>query len=412
MTGSRRDIVVVGASFAGLSAAAALSPRHAVTVIDAARHFEWIPNLHELVSGVKTAPALRIDRRAAVERAGHRFVEDAVVALEPAQRRLHTARGRTYDFDACIVAAGAVAAVHGVPGAADHALPFRHIADAQAVARRLKDLRRRGTSMHIVIAGAGIVGIEVLGELLRRHRDAPGLRVDVVEPAARLLPGLPAALDADLRERCSPWPVRFRTGTGITRVTPKGVRLSDGSRLHADLVVWSAGLAPAPLLQAGGLTRAPDAWAAVRASLQSRRHDRIFVVGDAARLPTPLARQAYHAIDMGEHAAANAERLFAARPLRPFEPNPKPLLVAFGDLQTYLVAGPDVYASPLLAGAKEAVYQVFMAQMTPGGVAARLTSAARRLRLGWHGLALPQLLAMAGQRRLPSLRALNDDRDR
>ena len=45
------------------------------------------------------------------------------------------------------------------------------------------------------------------------------------------------------------------------------------------------------------------------------------------------------AIDMGVLAVANAEHFLEGRALVPFKPAPKPVLIAFGDLQTYLVAG-------------------------------------------------------------------------
>ena len=71
---------------------------------------------------------------------------------------------------------------------------------------------------------------------------------------------------------------------------------------------------------------------------------------------------------MGALAAANVTRLLAGRALKPFKPAPKPVLIALGDLQIYLVAGRTVVASKVLAGAKEGVYQVFMAQTAPGKV--------------------------------------------
>jgi len=54
------------------------------------------------------------------------------------------------------------------------------------------------------------------------------------------------------------------------------------------------------------------------------------------------------------------------------------MLVAFGELDTFLIAGRAMFASPALAAAKEAVFQVTMAQLDPplGGDALR--SAARR----------------------------------
>ena len=88
VSGKRRRIVIVGGNFAGLTAAIKLPRRHAVTVIDPSKHFEWMPNIHEILSSVKTPQGLRLDRAAIVEQAGHRFLRDRVTVLEPAQRRL------------------------------------------------------------------------------------------------------------------------------------------------------------------------------------------------------------------------------------------------------------------------------------------------------------------------------------
>jgi NADH dehydrogenase len=293
-----------------------------------------------------------------------------------------------------------------VPGVIRHALPFRNVDDARAIERRLQALDRQGPPLRIVLAGGGIAGVEALGELLRSHRDDPRLSVQLIEAGPRLLPGLPASLDADLRRLCAPYAVQFRTGTTIAAVAAKSVRLADGTRLRSDLTLWSAGLAAPALLREAGLARPPQTWAEVAPSLQSRHAENVFVIGDAAQLPKPLAKQAYHAIDMGTLAAANAERWLAGRALKPFRPAPKPVLIAFGDLQTYLVAGRTVVASKLLAGAKEGVYQWFMAQRAPSGLTRTLPAAADRLWLGWQQLALPQLLSLAAFRKLPDCRTL------
>jgi len=200
--------------------------------------------------------------------------------------------------------------------------------------------------------------------------------------------------------------VKFRTATTIASVSAKGVRLADGTRLRSELTLWTAGLAPPTLLREAGLTRPPQVWADVHQTLQSRYYDNTFVVGDAAQLPRPVGKQAYNAIDMGSIAAANVARFLAGRALKPFKPASKPVLIAFGDLQTYLVAGRTVVASKALAGAKEGVYQVFMAQMAPGSMLHSLPAAAGRLWQSWRQLALPQLLSLADFRRLPDLRAI------
>ena len=64
------------------------------------------------------------------------------------------------------------------------------------------------------------------------------------------------------------------------------------------------------------------------------------------------------------------------------------MLVAFGDLDTFLVAGRSVISNSTLAAAKEAVYQVTMAQIDPplsapalGQLAGRVIGVTRRLAL-------------------------------
>jgi len=374
----------VGANFAGIAAAQHLGGGFDVTVVDRWPWFEWLPNIHELLSGVKRPADLRLPRARLVSKAGHRFLRAEVETIEAAAGRLTTTQGRRVDFDACIVAVGGTDETFGVPGADRHALPFKNVEDCHAIGRRLAALARRRTPATVVIAGGGLEGVEALGEILRRYRRTGRLHVEVVEAGPRLLPGAPAAIDASVRRHCAGLDVRLHTGTRVTAVTPARVRLDSGAILRSDLTIWTGGVTAPPLLHESGLADRPRQWAPVTAALQSRRHDNLFVAGDAAGLPRPLAKQAYYALQMGECAARNVVRALAGRRPREFVPGPKPMLVAFGDLDTYLVAGRRVVASPSLASAKEAVLQFTMAQLDPplgtdalGGLARRFAATLR-----------------------------------
>ena len=123
MTGRRRRnavsarprVAIVGANFAGSARRPARSAiEYDVTVFDPSPWFEWLPNIHELLSGAKRPADLRLSRRRLVARAGHRFVRDAVVAIDAKRGRLETSTGGAYDFDACIVAVGGVNETFGV----------------------------------------------------------------------------------------------------------------------------------------------------------------------------------------------------------------------------------------------------------------------------------------------------------
>ena len=74
-----------------------------------------------------------------------------------------------------------------------------------------------------------------------------------------------------------------------------------------------------------------------------------------------LERQAYHAIDMARVAAANVLATRSGRLLQSYRPALKPQLITFGELDTFMVSGQRVVASPSLRLLKEAIYQAGMA---------------------------------------------------
>ena len=119
---SRPRVVIVGANFAGLAAAQHLGREYAVTVIDRSPWFEWLPNVHELLSGVKRPADLRLPRARLVARAGHRFVRAEVKRIDGNRSRVITTAGRQFNFDACIVAVGGIDETYGVRGVDRHAL--------------------------------------------------------------------------------------------------------------------------------------------------------------------------------------------------------------------------------------------------------------------------------------------------
>jgi hypothetical protein len=84
----RPRVLILGGGFAGLAAATELrADRFDVTLVDRRRAFEFLPNIHELLSGVKSPELLRLPLDEVVERAGHRFVRDTVTAIDRLRTR-------------------------------------------------------------------------------------------------------------------------------------------------------------------------------------------------------------------------------------------------------------------------------------------------------------------------------------
>jgi NADH dehydrogenase len=377
-----------------------------VILIDRSRWFEFLPNIHELLSGVKTPELLRLPLDRNIGRAGHKFVRETVTSIDPVERTVGTRRRSTVGYDALIVALGGVDATRGVPGVVEHAFPFKSVEQCDRIGKRLTRLAARRKPARVVIVGGGLEGVEALGEILRRHRSS-GLHVTLVEARERLLFEAPAALDAHVRELCAPFEVDFQLDAPVRSIEPHAVVLEAGHSLPSDLTIWTGGPAPPALLAECGL--APrGAWAPVDVTLQSKGHPEIFVAGDAADLPTPLPKQGYHALDMGVCAARNAERLLADRPLRPFRPSAKPTLISFGDLTCFLVIGKRALAGPSLGAAKEAVFELVMAQLDAQPWWRRLPRAAQRADRAARALLWPTVSSLEALRRQGRISLLSE----
>ena len=400
-------IVIVGASFAGLTTAINLPRKYRVKVIDCRLQFEFLPNIHELLSGIKKAGSLRMDTNRIIDRAGHRFIRDTVTTIDPEKKKVFTSGRKRITYDICVMAVGGVNSVRGVAGAAKFGMPFKTVAQCENIGRRLAALFGRKDRVRIVIVGGGLEGVEALGEILRRYRRHPGLEIHLIENQKNLLANRPKGLEQDIRNICKPFNVHFHTAARVTKIAGDRVWLSSREILKSDATIWTGGAIPSPLLHKSGLTKHPGDWAPVNNCLQSSYHDSVFIAGDAVDWPEIKSKQAYNAMDMGACVAQNIKLLDAGEDLKEFHPSSQPNVISFGDLQTYVTLGNTAVAGPIFAGAKEAIFQATMAKLDPPS---GLTSAVNFLdRTGQSvfNLAIPTLTSFSTLRRLANFRFLS-----
>ncbi len=355
----RTEVLILGAGFAGLTAARALAGRHRVVVVDRHAYQTLRPKLPEAVAGTN-ACAVRLPVADALRDSGAEFLAASVLAIDPERGAVETDAG-TLRYERLVVALGSRPEIpESLPGAAEFALPLWDFEHACAIRRRVTmqvRLAARAASAHerraaasVVVVGAGFVGVEVAGQL-RDRLDvlsqafglAPGeARVHVVERAPRALPtftpSLAAAVAGDLARRGA----RFHLNASVQAVTPDGVILADGTRLPAGVVIWAGGARAADVVAdlgaplAGG--RIP-----VDSDLRSRAWPRIYVAGDAAAVTTAngelLAQSAQVAMQAGRLVGRSVARDLVGLPPRAADLRQRGVALGLGVRSAVAVAG-------------------------------------------------------------------------
>lgn len=163
-----------------------------------------------------------------------RIVGRPAVGLDVERRIVRLDCGGAIGYDELLIATGSRPI--GLPGAPPgRVLTLRTVDDAVSLRERLL------AAHHVVIAGAGLIGLEVASVARGMNK-----RVVVVERAARPLErilGGHEITEAITRLHVEHG-VELRTSTTIDEVTSDAVRLSSGEEIAADLVLAAIGVRP------------------------------------------------------------------------------------------------------------------------------------------------------------------------
>ena len=358
-------ILIAGGGYIGMYAARHLERRlhgadHQLLLVSPENHMTYQPFLPEVASGLIDARAVAVPLRRVLTRT--RLLLGEVERIDAVGRVAHVRRvdGHRVEepFDVAVIGTGSWSRTLPVPGLAEHAVGFKTLPEAIWLRNRVleqldladatDDEAERRAALGFVFVGAGFAGVEALGELEDFARAAMKtyrrplrheMRWVMVEATGRILPELDARLAGYAADRLRDRGIEVRTDTRLDTIEDGVVRLSDGSSVPAETVVWTAGVRPSPLPSESGLPVDEHGRVLVDRALRVEGMQGIWAAGDVAAVPDADGPKglspptAQHALRQAKLLAANIAAELDGRPAEPFRYRNKGMLCSLGHFQ-------------------------------------------------------------------------------
>jgi len=321
-----KEIVIIGAGFAGLLAALSaarlrdekgVSPADLkVTVVAPEAALIVRPRLYERDPASMAAPLGEV-----FAATGIGFSAGWVETIDAEKGHIGVKGDAGVDvlpYDRLIVAAGSHGFQPPIPGLADFGHSVTDRDSAVALDNHLHGLAKRPDSPArntVVVGGGGFTGIEVATEMPSRLREILGqdtpVRVIIVEHGPCVGRDMGEEPRPYIEARLEELGIETIVGSGIAGLDAGGVILDDGRRIETDTVIWSAGMRASPLTAQLPAERDNLGRILVEPDLRVPGAPHIFATGDTAKAATDdkgnfSLMSCQHARRLGAFAGHNA----------------------------------------------------------------------------------------------------------
>lgn len=324
----RRRIVVLGASFAGLTAALELEHhlgnRHDIIVVARSETFVFQPSLVWVPFGLRTADEITFLLPPVFERRGVDFRRATVTAVELENRRVVTDE-QNIDYDYLVVATGPRPHYAGVPGLGPHqgfTSSFYTLDEAVAAQEDFaRLLEAPGPAVVGIAPGSSSFPIACefalnLAHQLGRRHVQDKIPITYITPEPFLghfgIGGFGRA-GATLQAMFGRLGIRVISDMAITRVTENEVELDDGRRVpyrFAAILPALRGIEPIRVLEP---ITTPTGFVRVDPMYRTAAYPEVYACGvavhidppDATRVPCAVPRTGYLSEEMARVVAYN-----------------------------------------------------------------------------------------------------------
>src|SRR6266853_2964668 len=303
----RKRVVIIGGGFAGLAAAHALLYADAeVVLIDRRNHHIFQPLLYQVATAILSPADIAAPiRQLEVKQRNLSVLLAEVTGVDVASRTIAASSPgvgvHTIAFDHLIVATGMRPSYFGHDEFARYAPGLKSLSDAEAIRAKIlsayeladatDDENERARQLTFVLVGAGPTGVELAASMAQlaaitlrgqfRRIEPARSSILLVEGGKRILPTFAESMANKAARRLEKLGIKIMTGVRVEKVDEIGV-IADGKRIPSATVLWTAGVAPAPILKLLAAKTDRAGRVSVGPFMNVPDVSGVFVIGDAS----------------------------------------------------------------------------------------------------------------------------------
>lgn len=339
---SKKNIVILGAGYAGLKTAKELGKKNidaTITLVNKNDYHYESTQLHEVAAGTEPASTISFDVVDVINKKKVKFIKDTVVSIDKDKQTVKLKNGKPLSYDYLVVALGFESETFGIPGVNEYSLPMVDIKTAEVAKDHLdKTLAKYQQTkdpldLSIVVCGAGFTSIEYLGEITNRipklakkmNFPKEQVKITCIEAMPTLLPMFSEKLGqygVDLLKKRG---VEFKVGTPIKEIKENTVVYEENGEkkeVAAHTIIWTTGVRGSHVIGDSGFDERRGR-VVVEKDLRVEGYPNIFMIGDVSAVMEeesgrPYPTTAQIALKQGGSVANNLVRLLNNEPTVPF----------------------------------------------------------------------------------------------
>ncbi|MBZ6526720.1 FAD-dependent oxidoreductase [Aerococcaceae bacterium DSM 111021] len=319
-----KEIVVVGAGFAGVAAARKLGKKYKkdktvnITLIDRHSYLTYMTELHEIAGGRLEPESIKYDLRRIFHRLRNvKLVTDDVSEIDHDNNVVVGEHGN-YKFDYLVLAVGAEPNDFGIEGVKDNGFTLWSMEDAERVREHIIDMVYKAAREHdpvkrrallsFLVCGGGFTGVEMIGELVewlpilaKEHKLNPDeISFHLVEAAPKILNTVTEKEQERAMNYMRKKGIDITLGDGISKIADNHIELASGKKIDTYTSIWTAGIKANTDASEWGVEQARAGRLVADQYMQAKGYDDVFVAGDLVyyedpnnnNMPTPQIVQA------------------------------------------------------------------------------------------------------------------------